>query len=51
MVDAGQVQAELGRYGLDWSVKLPSFWTSIWARGCGPLAPKDKAHRVGGEGS
>jgi len=25
MVDAGQVQAELGRYGLDWSGQLPEF--------------------------
>jgi hypothetical protein len=41
MVDAGQVQAELGRYGLDWSGKLPEFldvylgegMRSIWIPG------------------
>src|SRR2546425_4694501 len=40
MVDAGQVQAELGRYGLDWEGKLPEFldvyfgegMRSIWRR-------------------
>ena len=25
MVDAGQVQDEMGRYGIDWSGKLPDF--------------------------
>jgi hypothetical protein len=41
MVDAGQVQAELGRYGLDWSSKLPDFldvylgegMRSVWRSG------------------
>jgi hypothetical protein len=33
MVDAGQVQAELGRYGLDWSGKLPEFLDVYFGEG------------------
>lgn len=41
MVDAGQVQEEMGRYGIDWSGKLPDFidayfgegMRSIWRQG------------------
>ncbi len=33
MVDAGQVQAELSRYGLDWSGKLPEFLDVYFGEG------------------
>ncbi len=33
MVDAGQVQAELGRYGLDWSGSLPEFLDVYFGEG------------------
>src|SRR5216684_1263940 len=33
MVDAGQVQAELGRYGLDWSGNLPEFFDVYFGEG------------------
>src|SRR5204862_2828750 len=33
MVDAGQVQAELGRYGLDWSGKLAEFFDVYFGEG------------------
>src|SRR6266571_574125 len=33
MVDAGQVQAELGRHGLDWSGKLPEFLDVYFGEG------------------
>src|SRR6266853_241559 len=33
MVDAGQVQAELGRYGLDWEGKLPEFLDVYFGEG------------------
>ncbi len=33
MVDAGQVQAELGRYGLDWAGKLPEFLDVYFGEG------------------
>lgn len=33
MVDAGQVQAELGRYGLDWEGKLPQFLDVYFGEG------------------
>jgi len=33
MVDAGQVQAELGRYGLDWSGDLPAFFDVYFGEG------------------
>ena len=33
MVDAGQVQAELGRYGLDWEGKLPDFLDAYLGEG------------------
>src|SRR5208337_1753205 len=33
IVDAGQVQAELGRYGLDWTGKLPEFLDVYFGEG------------------
>src|SRR5271155_1257273 len=41
LIDAGQVQEEMGRYGLDWSHKLPDFLDaylgegmhSVWKQG------------------
>jgi hypothetical protein len=33
MVDAGQVQDELGRYGLDWSGKVPEFLDVYFGEG------------------
>jgi hypothetical protein len=33
MVDAGQIQAELGRYGLDWSGRLPDFLDAYLGEG------------------
>lgn len=50
MVDAGQVQAEMGRYGLDWSGRLPDLLDayfgegmhSIWAEGTSHIHWKGK---------
>jgi len=33
MVDAGQVQEEMGRYGIDWSGKLPDFFDAYFGEG------------------
>lgn len=33
MVDAGQVQEEMGRYGLDWAGKLPDFLDAYFGEG------------------
>lgn len=33
MVDAGQVQEEMGRYGIDWSGKLPEFLDAYFGEG------------------
>ena len=33
MVDAGQVQGEMGRYGVDWSSKLPEFLDAYFGEG------------------
>ena len=33
MVDAGQVQEEMGRYGIDWSGKLPDFLDAYFGEG------------------
>ncbi len=33
MVDAGQVQEEMGRYGIDWSGKLPDFIDAYFGEG------------------
>jgi hypothetical protein len=51
MVDAGQVQEEMGRYGIDWSGKLPDFidayfgegMHSIWKQGQSTVKWKGKA--------
>jgi hypothetical protein len=51
MVDAGQVQEEMGRYGIDWSGKLPDFidayfgegMHSIWKQGQSTLKWGGKA--------
>ena len=50
MVDAGQVQEEMGRYGIDWSGKLPDFidayfgegMHSIWREGESAVSWKGK---------
>jgi hypothetical protein len=50
MVDAGQVQEEMGRYGLDWGHKLPEFldvyfgegMRSIWREGSSSVEWEDK---------
>jgi hypothetical protein len=33
MVDAGQVQEKMGRYGIDWSGKLPDFFDAYFGEG------------------
>jgi len=51
MVDAGQVQEEMGRYGLDWEHKLPDFldvyfgegMRSIWQEGSTSIEWEGKA--------
>src|SRR5277367_6475689 len=51
MVDAGQVQEEMGRYGLDWGHKLPEFldvyfgegMRSIWRDGSSSVEWEGKA--------
>jgi hypothetical protein len=51
MVDAGHIQEELGRYGLDWSGKLPEFFDiyfgegmrALWHNGQSAVTWKGKA--------
>jgi hypothetical protein len=51
LIDGGQVQTELGRYGLDWSGKLPDFldvyfgegMRSIWRQGASAIELNGKA--------
>ena len=47
MLDAGQVQQEMGRYGLDWGIVFRSFSIFILVRACVPSGSR-KAHRSSG---
>src|SRR6266436_204001 len=43
MVDAGQVQEEMSRYGLDWSGKLPDFLDAYFGEGMHSIWAGDRS--------
>ena len=49
LLDMGQVQEEMTRYGLDWSGQFPTFSTSTLERECVPSGEKARARLCGGK--